>query len=155
MEEVLKIWNVKNIRTWTKRNLIRKPVNSNHDLILLLLLLNTSSHISYNGWYYCYCGDEKKEQKKERNKKEKICLMCKIPMIFTNFERDLAIICLIWISNEYHSKLYFHTNQLFNKKKRLYLLLSLPKERAQGERLDVGENLECFPHIKYPLYPKC
>lgn len=97
---------------------------------------------------------KKKEQKKERNKKEKICLICKIPMIFTNFEHDLAIICLIWISNEYHSKLYFHINQLFNKRKRLYLLLSLPKEQAQGERLDVGENLECFRHIKYSLYRK-
>ena len=134
--------------------MIRKPVNSNHDLILLLLLLNTSSHISYNGWYYCYCGDEKKEQKKERNKKEKICLMCKIPMIFTNFERDLAIICLIWISNEYHSKLYFHTNQLFNKKKRLYLLLSLPKERAQGGETGCWGKPGVFPSHKVSTISK-
>ena len=42
---------------------------------LLYFLMNTSLHLTNNGWYYCYCGDTDK------------CLMCRIPRIFDGFEK--------------------------------------------------------------------
>lgn len=44
--------------------------------------------------------------------------MCKIPIIFSDFERDLEKnIFDVAFLNEYHAKLYFHLNKLFNVKK--------------------------------------
>ena len=43
---------------------------------LLYFLMNTLLHITYNGWYYCYCQETDK------------CLMWQIPQIFDWFEKN-------------------------------------------------------------------
>ena len=55
---------------------------------------------------------------KKKKKEKQICLMCKIPIIFSDFEHDLdKNISDVAFLNGYHAKLYFHLNKLFNAKK--------------------------------------
>ena len=42
---------------------------------LLYFLMNILLHITYKGWYYCFCRDTDK------------CLMCWIPRIFNGFKK--------------------------------------------------------------------
>lgn len=47
-----------------------------------------------------------------------MCLICKLPMTFSDFECDLdkKIFDLEFL-NQYQEKLYFHINELFNEKR--------------------------------------
>ena len=55
---------------------------------------------------------------KKNKKNGAMCLICKLPMTFSDFERDLDKNMFdLEFLNQYQAKLYFHLNQLFNEKK--------------------------------------
>ena len=51
---------------------------------LLFSILNTINSIIHNGDHYCYYEKFGKKRSTEKN-----CKMCRIPMIFCNFEKDI------------------------------------------------------------------
>ena len=53
---------------------------------LLLFLINALNLILHNGWQYCYCGKYKKRKRPE----EINCELCRIAIIFVNFEQDFC-----------------------------------------------------------------
>lgn len=77
---------------------------------LLLFIFYTINLIIHNGHHYCYC--EKFGEKKRST--EKNCDMCRIPIIFCNFEKDIE---KNWFNNaflwKYHGQLAFNLNQVF------------------------------------------
>lgn len=73
---------------------------------LVFLTLGVLSHIKYNDYWYCFCEDEKK------------CQTCVIPMVFSNFEKDIdSNLFDVNFLHDYYSKLDIHLNQMFDEKK--------------------------------------
>ena len=90
----------------------------------------------HNCCHYCYC--EKFGKKKRPS--EKNCEICKIPLIFDNFEKDLE---KNWFDDvflwEYHSQLFFHLHQIFNvDKSALYCFLD-DEFHYQGRDWRIGK----------------
>ena len=77
---------------------------------LRFFLLDTLSQIIYNGWYHCVC-----HEKKTKNEK---CVICKIGIIFTDFEEDLSKITFdedfLYNYNIKLSKIMFDEEFLYN-----------------------------------------
>ena len=70
---------------------------------LLYFSMNTLLHITYNGWYYCYCGDTDK------------CLMCWVSQIFDGFQKKyIEKMFDEKVLNLERKKLYFYLIQLFS-----------------------------------------
>ena len=81
-ETILHLWNAENIKLWVwraKKKKKKKKSNFGSRFKLACFLLDVLSHISYNGWYYCYCNSNDKY------------LMYGVPNIFDEFEKNIYI----------------------------------------------------------------
>ena len=91
-----------------KEEFIKKLTVFNSRFYLRFFLLNTLSQIMYNGWWNCICNEEKEEKQKEK------CTICKIQIIFTDFENDLEENMFDEeFLNDCNSKLCYHVMELF------------------------------------------
>ena len=84
----------------------KKTSNFGSKFKLACFLLDILSHISYNSWYYCYCNFSDK------------CLMCRIPNIFDEIEKNIYDDVLGYnFLEKYHQQLYPLLLQIFVQKK--------------------------------------
>ena len=99
----------------TKEQFDKETCQFKNRFDLYYFLLNTLSLITYNGYYYCFCGEEKFFKKKQER-----CFICQITIIFSDFESDL-------------SKNMFNENFLKDYQSKLYItfknFLTLIKNR--------------------------
>lgn len=117
---------------------LKKCLVLNQDLICIFSF-STLSQITYNGWLWCYCGEKIKEPEKKE-----VCLICKIPTLFANFENELSNNMFdVNFLNDYNLKLRCNLVQLFDDyKKSLFIFSPVHSLRT---RLVHRGNMVCFP----------
>ena len=104
---------------------------------LLFFLFNTLNLILNDGENCCYC----KKFREKRWPTEKNCEMCKIPVIFQDFEKVLTANMFnnvfLWKN---HSQLLFHLYQILKQKKVRFDVLLVKNITTLGETVTRGED---------------
>ena len=98
----------------------KKTSNFGSKFKLACFLLDILFHISYNSWYYCYCNFSDK------------CLMCRIPNIFDEIEKNIYDDVLGYnFLEKYHCTHYFC--KFSSKKKTVFVAFCTKNVKIRAE----------------------